>query len=234
MYDIKIVCTPTYNGFTLLDTNAVWLGTAIGGENGNWATYKLEKQEDGTWTIDFKDVELGSYGYSFYLAEVNSTNIWDVKYMNTETNTETVDNVPRTFLVDSDKTFTVPATFTAQPVPTADSLTVNLSISNYTWTEWPQIVYAEQGSASTAYKYISATSQDADDHSKFVFELKNLEKKTYSFHFSLWYEQGGTWPEVSMYAQNGVEFLVEVDGETVIKVNGDMQLNNEGRGVIYE
>ncbi len=227
MYDIKIVCTPVYNDFELLDTNAVWLGTAYGGENGEWATYKLEKQEDGTWTIEFKDVELGSYGYSFYLAEVDSTNIWNEKYMNAET----VDNKPRSFIVDSDKTFRVPATFNAQPVPTADSLVVNLSITNYTWTVWPQFVYAEEGSST--YIYSKDCTQDSEDSSKFVFTIKNLEKKTYVFHISLWYDAGNnTWPEVSMYSEDGADFSVSVDGETVINLTGTLAANKEGRGTI--
>lgn len=228
MYDIKIVCNPIYKEFALLDTNAVWLGTGIGGENGDWAVYKLTKQDDGTWTIDFKDVELGSYGYSFYLAEVDSTNIWNEKYMNAET----VDNKPRSFIVDSDKTFSVDATFNAQPVPTENSLTVSLTVTNFVsgW-EWPKIVIAPSEGSST-YQWISATSQDGEDQSHFRFSLKNLDPVEYKFYFYVWYQSEGKGVDATMYNSDGSEFLLTVAGATVISVSGTLEANNAGRGSI--
>ncbi|OPZ37546.1 MAG: hypothetical protein BWY98_00084 [Tenericutes bacterium ADurb.BinA155] len=149
--DFKLVVTVA--GITVDDTqNAVWMGTALGGTSGAWATYKFTKDTDGTWYHSFTHIEISNYKYNIYVDNKDSFG-WN------NINSEGSSASPRTLSVESSADIGITATFTTQPdISKTVDITVKITPTDITLSDWVVVyIWDSKTNLSTGTALTKAT-----------------------------------------------------------------------------
>ena len=131
-------------GITVLEENAIFFGSVLGGSATVWASTKMTKNDQGKWTLSFDDVEEGYYGYNIYVGPASADSAWD--YINSEGTSET----PRSLgVLVGTALYPITATFTTQPdsSQTVDftlniTSSLEITVSNHVWV-WNSITNGE-------------------------------------------------------------------------------------------
>ena len=225
-YLVDITLKVTVKGIVVSDTNAIWLGSSLGTEGGNWAVYRFTKSEteEAVWTYTFEDIEPGAYAFNFYVADKDGSgdHIWNDEYINAEgTSVES-----RRLLVEDAGDYPLDATFAAQPERGEVDLKVAMTITNYdgTFTSWPQLVYNLDGGSTVWEKNLV---QDEENKNLFTVELKGLQAGTFAAHLALW-EETESWAEYDIFGgADAAEHIFDLTGTGTLSVTGELKLRDE-------